>query len=302
MSPIGLDYLNDSNAEAASIASASSRLRGRVFQVGELAGSAADSANKVLTGVVDSSWTALRGLISSPNPDNPEELASAPETSEVVRPNMRPRQASAFSLASVTASVATIAAAATSRSRSRANSRVSAVTQPREEKTWKGNEEMMEVSSKPGSIRERDAPDHYPSSDVDEANPEDEMGEVEGKAVRHHRRRSDTRSIGSVSSALSRNRSLEPEEGKERASISNRLASIGVLGRLSNPADTTSGASNAGAPQTSAPGSTDGPGKVSVDKQSALGSAIADVHAGLLGQSCVEVGHGTRPRQKTFVA
>ena len=240
LSPIGLSYLDDQNADAASIASASSRLRGRVFQVGEFAGSAADSANKVLTGVVDSSWSALRGLIASPNPNSTMDLpeSSGPDTSNGAN-TTRPRQASNFSLASVTASVATIAAAAATRSRSRANSRASAIVNAaqREEHTWKGNEEMMDVSSRPESIREKPSSD-YPSSSDDESGSEDDTAEYDGR-IGHRRRMSDARSVKSTSSAWHRDN--DKDEGKDRVSIGDRLASIGVLGRRSTPAEAVAG-------------------------------------------------------------
>lgn len=240
LSPIGLNYLDESNADTASIASASSRLRGRVFQVGELAGSAADSANKVITGVVDSSWTALRGLISAPAASEVDG-SSAPAPAE--RPGMRPRQASTFSLASVTASVATIAAAAANRSRSRANSRASAIMNQhnptKEEHTWKGNEEMVEVTSRPESVREKNnKQSSYGSSDDEQA--ETSEDDDDGKGITGINK-GDARSIRSVSSVLSKSRSrdaeTEREEAKERVSISDRLASIGVLGRISTPPD-----------------------------------------------------------------
>ncbi|WWD08310.1 hypothetical protein V865_006421 [Kwoniella europaea PYCC6329] len=215
LSPIGLNYLDESNADAASIASASSRLRGRVFQVGELAGTAAGSANKVITGVVDSSWMALRGLMgngSVPNPNASEVEPSSAESEN--RPEMRPRGASTFSLASVTASVASIAAAAAARNRSRASSRAS-------EQVWGGNQELQEVSSnsRPASIRERS--NEYYSSDEDGGG-SDEEHEVEEKEPAGEER--------------SKNGKGLKEEVKERVSLSNRLASIGVLGRLSSPA------------------------------------------------------------------
>jgi len=258
LTPISLNYLDESNADTASIASASSRLRGRVFQVGEMAGSAADSANKVLTGVVDSSWTALRGLIASPNSNNPADSDGAESVPPLgdARPGMRPRQASTFSLASVTASVATIAAAAASRSRSRANSRASNLVNPaKEEYVWKGNEEMVEVPSRAASIRDKDkdrqTTDHCSdSSDGSESEDEGRLDMGIGKKTRE-RRRSDTRSIMSVSSALSRVKSRDTqagdkekrdreEEGRDRVSISDRLASIGARGILSNQPETPS--------------------------------------------------------------
>lgn len=233
LSPIGLTYLDESNADAASIVSASSRLRGRVFQVTELAGSAADSANKVLTGVVDSSWTALRGLIGTGEQQVGNTEASADAT--VPRPSMRPRQASTFSLASVTASVASIAAAASTaaaRSRSRATSRASDTQQQ-----WTGNQEMIDVSSRPESIYEQYAEseeDHDTATTLSQ-------GDTGGKEKEQER--SEVRSIKSVSSMMSkedssskldRERDRDKDKDRDRATISNRLASIGVLGRLSN--------------------------------------------------------------------
>ncbi|WRT70689.1 uncharacterized protein IL334_007687 [Kwoniella shivajii] len=212
LSPIGLNYLDDSNADAASIASASSRLRGRVFQVGELAGTAAGSANKVITGVMDSSWTALRGLMGTGVAPNSELESSAVEGS---RPEMRPRGASTFSLASVTASVASIAAAAAARNRSRANSRAS-------EHVWGGNQELKEVSSRPASIKEKGNGYHSSSEDEDEDEEEPEDGQ------QHH-------TDEEVENAEGKNSGKGKEEAKERVSLSNRLASIGVLGRLGSP-------------------------------------------------------------------
>lgn len=227
LSPIGLTYLDESNADAASIVSASTRLRGRVFQVTELAGSAADSANKVLTGVVDSSWTALRGLIGN-NADqlmvNDGQQQQSQLDRTVPRPNMRPRQASSFSLASVTASVASIAAAASTaaaRSRSRATSRASDTQQQ-----WSGNQEMIEVSSRPESIHEL-----YPPEEMAEDGNDTQI-EPEEKETK-----ADTKSIRSVSSMMSKEDSSSGSKA-ERASLSNRLASIGVLGRLSSPQST----------------------------------------------------------------
>jgi len=229
LSPIGLTYLDESNADAASIVSASSRLRGRVFQVTEMAGSAADSANKVLTGVVDSSWTALRGLIGT---NAEQQLIAANQASDdatVPRPNMRPRQASSFSLASVTASVASIAAAASTaaaRSRSRATSRASDTQQQ-----WTGNQEMIDVSSRPESIHEQYIDESEEDDHQDTSTEQDHMPAAE---------LADVRSIKSVSSMMSKE---ESGSKNERATISNRLASIGVLGRLSGP--TTSDESGA---------------------------------------------------------
>lgn len=190
-----------------------------------MAGSAADSANKVLTGVVDSSWTALRGLIGT-NAEQQQLSASNQDTDATVpRPNMRPRQASSFSLASVTASVASIAAAASTaaaRSRSRATSRASDTQQQ-----WTGNQEMIDVSSRPESIHEQ----YIDESEEDDHQDTDiEPDQTDNKPTTAEM--ADVRSIKSVSSMMSKE---DSGSKNERASISNRLASIGVLGRLSGP-------------------------------------------------------------------
>ncbi|WVQ95627.1 hypothetical protein IAU59_002725 [Kwoniella sp. CBS 9459] len=243
LSPIGLNYLDESNADAASIASASSRLRGRVFQVGEMAGTAAGSANKVLSGVVDSSWTALRGLMSTganPQPESGEASGTEPSTNPAAagetggRPGLRPRQASTFSLASVTASVASIAAAAAARNRSRANSRASAP-----EHVWSGNQELQEVTSRPASVRERgDRENEYITSDDETEDEDDSQSEGEGEGGKSGRRHGRMRSTSSaISTSTSKSNAIlgRDEQPKERVSLSNRLASIGVLGRLSQP-------------------------------------------------------------------
>ena len=128
---------------------------------------------------------------------------------------------------SVTASVANIAAAAAAsttvaRNRSRADSKASAMIP---EQQWAGNQEMLEVGSRPESIRER-GDDHHALSDESEA----VAGETEDEAA-VERFKSDARSIRSVSSVMS-TEGNKSDTTRERPSLSNRLASIGVLGRI----------------------------------------------------------------------
>ncbi|WVQ70672.1 hypothetical protein IAR50_000194 [Cryptococcus sp. DSM 104548] len=221
LSPIGLEYMAEGNVDAASIASASSRLRGRV---GEFAGTAAGSANKVISEVVDSSWSAFRGFMSNNNgaPNGEVDENGLATSVGETRPNMRPRQASTFSLASVTASVAGIAAAAAARNRSRATSRAS-------EQVWGGTQELVEVSSRPGSIRDRGS--DYPSSD------EESSGDDEEESDEEETQESKDKEKGQSQDR----REKEDTPRQERVSLSNRLASIGVLGRLSSPANTSPG-------------------------------------------------------------
>lgn len=232
LTPIGLPYLDDGNEDNASIASASSRLRGRVFQVSELAGSAAGSANKVITGVVDSSWSALRGMISSTpqvTATPPNDEPDSPASTNFPRPATRPRQASTFSLASVTASVANIAAAASTaaaRTRSRANSHAE----------WP-NQEMVDVATHPDSLQELEERDIY---EAEEGSDDSEHRE-DGVGTRN-RSRSDARSIVSVSSMMThpregkreRERSRERPMTGDKESIGGRLAQIGGF-RIGTP-------------------------------------------------------------------
>jgi hypothetical protein len=245
LSPIGLDYLGDGNADAESIASASTRLRGRVFQVGEMAGSAAGSANKVITGVLDSSWSAMRGLIvSPPSATNDGTVPVQP------RPN-RPRQASTFSLAGTVASIA--AAATTAAARSRAGSRASEMIGAHHVSNgqqWQGNQELVEVVSRPESINEVGGDEYgYDLShgvgadghrNDDDRELDDRPEQEEDDLVMRTRSLSDARSIRSVASTRSRNApkdDVKSDSRSERISLSDRLANIGSLGRNGSGTD-----------------------------------------------------------------
>ena len=220
LEPIGLThYYHDKDADTASIVSASSRLRGRVTQVGELAGSAAGSANKVLTGVVDSSWTALRGLmVPNLGMKTVEEEEQAGGNTATLRPRLNPRRASAFTLASVTATVANIANATTQRQRAKTIS-APPIAEDRE---------LHPVSSRPPSIRESsETSDSEAHSDRGETTDEEDTEGADDavqKALGRNRQASDVRSIKSVSSMLSK-----PEADKhERLSIHERFANMGL--------------------------------------------------------------------------
>ncbi|KAJ9103799.1 hypothetical protein QFC21_002261 [Naganishia friedmannii] len=222
LSPIGLTFYRDTDPDTASIASASSKLKGRVQQVGELAGTAAGSARAV----VDSSWSALRGLVTPNLGLKPVTSRGSDGSGEGVPPTDRPRLASrrssGFSFANVTASVASIANAAQHRERPRSH-------------TWSAGREMTEVNSRPASIREVDEDsDHgeHAGSDID-ADYEDHQGasstSVNDIAALLHRKPSDVRSITSVTSMLSG--TSTDELRNERLSISDRFANLSGLGK-----------------------------------------------------------------------
>jgi hypothetical protein len=179
-------------------------LRGRVEQqVDALAG----SANKVLSGVVDSSFGVLRSFL----PGGPEAVATpAVNAEQGAAPwnAMRPafgllRRESGFSIASLAASLP----GAGGRERSRS---------VHQEETGR---QMTEVSSRPGSR----ASLYVPPEDSDEEN---------GSAVDESDEESDdeahdTRSIRSFGSMMS-----NPRKAVPRKSLADRLSSVPGLNRL----------------------------------------------------------------------
>jgi hypothetical protein len=89
---------------------------------------------------------------------------------------------------------------------------------------------MIDVSSRPESIHEQE-----PDEDENDLEPTISLERTESKGLELERDKdkSDVRSIRSVSSMMSKEDSSSGNKN-ERATISNRLASIGVLGRLGN--------------------------------------------------------------------
>ncbi|TIC56982.1 hypothetical protein E3Q05_01436 [Wallemia mellicola] len=185
----------------------SSKIRSKVTaEIGDLAG----SANKVLSGVVDSGWGALRGLIDR-NEDNippptiiktADELTSSPVNS---RPqNLFNRRTSSISVASIAANVANIASGKD--------------TKPRLNTFPDASSDDRELMIIPNSATT--------------GNPSKDMPVSQSLDFQHKRNDSDARSVKSMSSFKSNNSNREESLG-ERMNIANRLASIPGLGRLS---------------------------------------------------------------------
>lgn len=268
LEPIGLtNYYHDQHPDTASILSASSRLRGRVVQVGELAGSAAGSANKVITGVVDSSWTALRGLMVAPNAGpKPNDVDSMDTTTrqgeELTKPRMgmMMRRSSGFTLANVTATVASIAANATTQRQRAKTISTSPIHHPQDR-------ELKAVTSRPTSIREvgengasdtssiasstaaSEEQNHDHDHDHDKQDDDDSTMSVSEdpvlRALGRGRKASDVRSIKSVSSVLSK---PEGPADRERLSIHERFANMGLLGQQQQSLTQASSASGRDSP------------------------------------------------------
>ncbi|KAG8897868.1 hypothetical protein FRB99_007867 [Tulasnella sp. 403] len=188
----------------------SARLRGKVEQqVGELAG----SANKVLSGVVDSSFSALRGFLGGDN------SANSPAGAEAVPPKS-PRQGfgmlrrgSGFSIASVAASLP----GGLVKDRRRTGS-LSATLATSEET----GQQMIEVPSRPGSIKSVHIDEEEVSEDgtdeISDSDSEDSDSEHESNVGP----KSDVRSIRSFGSMLSEVK----DESRPRKSLTDRLANV----------------------------------------------------------------------------
>lgn len=186
-------------------------LRGRVEQqVDAIAG----SANKVLSGVVDSGFGVLRSLL----PANAELQSHPSDGSAESAPwnNIRPgfgllRRESGFSIASLAASIP--------RARERSKSVLSHAN------TEEG-QEMVE--SRPGSIRDvrlGGLASDYEGSDGGNSD-EDDSDVEEGNGAAH-----DSKSIRSFESMMSSNRKKMDRERKDRMSLTDRLAHMSRLTR-----------------------------------------------------------------------
>ena len=208
--------------------SAAARLRGRVGQqVGELT----DTANKVISGVFDSSFGALRGLIAAAAHENPAgPLTPIPDPVQEQAPwNYHRagfgllRRASGFSIASVTSSLPALQRQISAPSR-----------RPNPDES---GQMLVEVTSRPGSVgregEESATEESEPGeSDEGESDEEEDANAPGGKA--------DTRSIRSFGSMMSGEGGKKPRKDAsgyggpmmERKSLSDRLANVSVLSRL----------------------------------------------------------------------
>lgn len=189
---------------------ANATLRGRVEQqVDAITG----SANKVISGVVDSSFGVLRALLPGTQPDGTAATPDAESQDAQSRFTLL-RRDTGFSIASLAASLPG------------AGIRSKTPVQRDEE----SGQQLVEVPSRPASIRSMRAP----SSSEEDSGEEDDDEEEEEEGEH------DTRSIRSFESMMS-SRSRERRRKKiasanARKSIADRLASVPGLSRLSGGA------------------------------------------------------------------
>ncbi|KAL5537087.1 hypothetical protein ACEPAF_910 [Sanghuangporus sanghuang] len=191
-------------------------LRGRVEQqVDAIAG----SANKVLSGVVDSGFGVLRSLLPAAPPgdqSHPGTPGSEAAPWNISRPGFGLlRRESGFSIASLAASLP---------GRDRARSIASSYHAADEE-----GQEMVE--SRPSSVRNVRLDDEEEEGDEDEDEDEESEEDEEDEDEEEETRR-DTRSIRSFESMMSdrsrarRKRKVDKANKKERMSITDRLANM----------------------------------------------------------------------------
>ncbi|GJE90337.1 vacuolar sorting protein 9 (VPS9) domain-containing protein [Phanerochaete sordida] len=202
--------LNRPGSQTSTALAANATLRGRVEQqVDAIAG----SANKVISGVVDSSFGVLRAFLPGTQPDG----TAADADSEAQPRFTLLRRDTAFSIASLAASLP----GASIRSKTPVLSHEEA------------GQQLVEVPSRPASIRSTRAP----SSSEDDSEDEDEEGDDEEEE--EHDARS-IRSFESMMSSRSRDRrrrkKIANANAHGRKSLADRLASVPGLARLSGGA------------------------------------------------------------------
>ena len=191
--------------------------RGVEQQVDAIAG----SANKVILGVVDQGFGVLRALLPGtsvdPNAAAPDGLSPDQEAApwNAVRPGFGLlRRESGFSIASLAASLP---------GRDRGRSFASTAGTTAEE----SGQMMVDVSSRPGSVRSVYGSDAESSGEDNNSQDEGEYDDEQERDGDRH----DTRSIRSFESMMGR----ATRRRRTRKSLTDRLASMPGLGRLSGP-------------------------------------------------------------------
>ena len=206
--------IEPSTAQAAAVG-----IRGRVEQQVDAISS---SANKVITGVVDTSFGVLRMLLPSQTPQVPlipgEAAAEATPaaSAEETRPTFALlRRDTGFSIASLAASLPGASARA----------------RPPPGQNEEAGQQMVEVPSRPASSRSVHIADDEELSE-EESSDEDDEDEEDEEGGEH-----DTRSIRSFENMMSRRtRPGKRRTQSSRMSIADRLASVSGLSRISGSA------------------------------------------------------------------
>ena len=194
--------------------------RGVEQQVDAIAG----SANKVILGVVDQGFGVLRAFLPSTPADAQATSSENTNADQEAAPwnAVRPgfgllRRESGFSIASLAASLPV------GRDRSRSFASTAGTT------AEESGQMMVDVSSRPGSVRSIYGSDAESSGEEDSQEDDDDDEEQERDDDRH-----DVRSIRSFESMMGK-AARRRRTRKTRKSLTDRLASMPGLARLSGP-------------------------------------------------------------------
>ncbi|PVF97932.1 hypothetical protein CPB86DRAFT_759256 [Serendipita vermifera] len=219
--PLSPDPFGSGLSEPLSPLGAAARLRGRVNQqVEELA----DSANKVISGVVDSSFSALRGLLSNNTEVATSPVVTSPQQAQQAAWSYQGfgllRRGTEFTLANLP----TLHRVTTGGSRRGQN--------PEER-----GQMLLEVPSRPESVKAgygNGSDDEQEDSDEDEDGHGDSNDDHEQASAIVNGPKSDARSVRSFASMMSGDSRRPPTvlNKSERMSISDRLANVSVRSRL----------------------------------------------------------------------
>ena len=242
-------------------AAAQSRLRGRVTQV-------SDFASSGLNNVAATGLGALRSLIENGQMAAEGFMIQVPgvTSSNPTRPALLGRKTSGFSIANLATSVAGMAASAGGRAREGSISSLPGASPaigsgPAAPGTaagggggpgeWGVKREMVDVSSRPGSIFERGEVSDNDETDGPRRSDASDDGEDEIGAIRKDSDARSIRSTRSVGSTRSLGASLKAAEGpplvspsSERLSISERFARMSTGGSTGGDSPVGLGSSN----------------------------------------------------------
>lgn len=203
-------------------------LRGRV---GQQVDAITDSANKVITGVVDSSFGILRSLMPAAGP-SATNAASAPGTP--VLGNLRPgfgllRRESGFSIASLAASLPIAGRSRSNTATEEAGQQLLTVSRPSSVRS------RVSVKSLHNRKEDEDSGDDESESVEESSATGDEEGDDDGEDEDEEEDEapavSDARSIRSFESMLSASKG-KSRTARSRKSLSDRLASVSAFASL----------------------------------------------------------------------
>ncbi|KAF4569894.1 hypothetical protein EYR36_009696 [Pleurotus pulmonarius] len=210
-------------------------IRGRV-------GQGVDAANKVINGVVDSSFTILRSIITN-NPNSPLNINPSPinaipspiDEQHVSRPGfgLLRRQSSGFSLASIAASLP-IPGARSKSVLEETGRPLLPVSRPSSVRSSHLKDRADDESSSMTSTSQGSDDETGEDGEEDEEGEEEEQGDGDQIVMGSGKREFDARSIRSFESMMSDRQKGRDRSGTGRKSLTDRLARVSGIVSLDN--------------------------------------------------------------------